>query len=79
MGQLEELGFNGNSAETALISCNDKTEEVCLCACVCVYVRACVRACVCACVVCVCVCACLHVAMYILVLYIHFSDLLSYH
>ena len=55
MGQLEELGFNGNSAETALISCNDKTEEVCLCVRVCVC--ACVRACVRVCVRGVCVCA----------------------
>lgn len=27
VGKLEELGYNGNSAETALISCDGKTDE----------------------------------------------------
>ena len=31
MGKLEDLGYSGNSAETALISCDSKTEEVCVC------------------------------------------------
>ena len=39
VGNLEELGFNGNSAETALINCGGKTELVR--AHVCVYMHSC--------------------------------------
>ena len=30
VGRLEEQGHNGDSAETALLACNEKPDEVCV-------------------------------------------------